>query len=142
MPKGTAGLATMLALYCGAPVLLGQSHRPKEPVFVIRRPTVVAFFAVTARDRNDPDTNGALSDFQFYAAKVRGPLSRQGIAFKEVYVRSFRVIHGGRTIRFRARGKVGYYFAAPATTPKVEYGVETDLDLIQMAARYFRLTMK
>ena len=132
-------LTALLTVWSGAPAIPGQTHRSKEPVFVIRRPTIVAFFPVTAKEiENDPDTNEALSDFQSYAGRIRGPLSKRGIDFKEVYARSFRVISGGKTIQFRAvGGKVGYYFVAPAKTPRVEYGVEADVDLLQMAAKYF-----
>jgi hypothetical protein len=133
----TPALTAVLALWCGTPMLLGQTHRSKEPVFIIRRPTIVAFFPVTTKEI-DPDTNEALSDFQFYAGEVRGPLSKRGVDFREVYARSFRVVTGGRTIRFRAaNGSVGYYFVAPAKTPRVEYGVEADVDLLQMAEKYF-----
>ncbi len=113
-----------------------------EPVVVIRRATIVAFFTpVTQADlKNDPDTNEALADFQFYAGKVRKPLHDAGVDFQEVYARSFRVQRGIRTTIFSpGRVDVGYYFAAPGKEPRVEYGVMTDTDLLEMAKEYFAL---
>lgn len=132
-------LAAMLSLWIGLPILLGQAQPSKNPAFVVRRPMIVAFFSVTQRETdNDPDTDEALSDFQFYAGKVRGAFSERGIEFQEVYARSFRVISGGRTLTFRAgRGQAGYYLVAPARKPRIEYGVKTDADLLEIASKYF-----
>jgi hypothetical protein len=33
--------------------------------------------------------------------------------------------------------KVGYYFIAPGKKPRIEYGVVTDIDLLQIATEYF-----
>ncbi len=117
----------------------------KQPVVVIRRPTIVAFFTpVTQADlKNDPDTNEALADFQFYAANVRRPLHDAGIDFQEIYALSFRVQRGTRTAIFRpGKVKVGYYFVAPGKKPRIEYGVITDTDLLKIAKEYFDLAGK
>ena len=116
---------------------------PKKTIVVINRPTVVAFFPpVTSAELNaDPDTNEALSDFKLYAAKVRQPLNEAGIDFKEVYAKSFQVQRGTR-ITTLSPGKVdvGYYLVAPGKEPRIEYGVLTDADLLQIAKEYFDQT--
>ena len=45
----------------------------KQPVVVVRGPTVVAFFEPVPQAQldKDPDTNEALADFQLYAKNVR-----------------------------------------------------------------------
>ena len=116
----------------------------REPIVVIHIPTIVAFFPVTQADlKNDPDTNEALADFQFYAANVRKPLHDAGIDFQEIYALSFRVQRGTRTAIFRpGKVKVGYYFVAPGKKPRIEYGVITDTDLLEIAKEYFDLAGK
>jgi hypothetical protein len=116
---------------------------PKTTLVVIDRPTVVAFFPhmTSAEMDADPDKNEVLSDFQLYATKVRKPLNDMGITFKEIYAKSFQVQRGTRITTFRP-GKiyVGYYFVAPGKEPRVEYGVLTDADLLQIAKEYFDQT--
>ncbi len=112
----------------------------EQPVIVIRRPTIVAFFAPVARDelKNQADGNEALADFQFYAANVRNSLLKAGIDFREVYASSFRVQRAGMIRTFRpGKTKVGYYFFGLGKEPRVEYGVMTDADLFQAAKTYF-----
>lgn len=116
---------------------------PKNTIVSIHRPTVVAFFApVTSGVLNaDPDTNEALADFQLYATKVRKPLNDAGIDFKEIYAKSFQVQRGRRITIFRpGKVDVGYYFVAPGKEPRIEYGVLTDSDLLQIAREYFDQT--
>jgi hypothetical protein len=109
---------------------------PKNTIVVINRPTVVAFFPpVTSAELNaDPGTNEALADFQLYATRVRKPLTDAGIDFKEIYAKSFQVQRGTRITTFRpGKVDVGYYFVAPGKEPRIEYGVLTDADLLQVA---------
>ena len=113
---------------------------PKKTIVVINRSTVVAFFApVTSAELNaDADTNEALADFQLYATKVRKPLNDAGIDFKEIYSKSFQVQRGTEITTFHpAKVDVGYYFVAPGKEPRIEYGVRTDADLLQIAKEYF-----
>jgi hypothetical protein len=37
---------------------------------------------------------------------------------------------------------VGYYLVAPGKDPRVEYGVMTDADLLQLAKEYFGISAK
>jgi hypothetical protein len=113
----------------------------KTRTFDVRGPTVFAFFPpVTEADLSkDPDTNTALDDFQFYARKVRQPLEKKGIEFREVYAYRFSIRRGTTVSVFTPRKiQVGYYFVAPGKKPHVAFGVMTDADLLQAADAYFR----
>jgi hypothetical protein len=130
-------LLTLLAV--AVPI---AAQRKNPPTFDVRGPMVVAFFPpVTQAERQrDPDTNEALSDFQEYAHRVREPLRRKGIEFHEVYTGHFG-IRRGKTVTTFTPGKVqvGYYFVAPGKKPRIEYGVNTDDGLLQIADEYFGL---
>jgi hypothetical protein len=116
----------------------------KPPVVVVAGPTIVAFFPVTKTAvQKDADTNEALADFQFYAKQVREPLKKTGIEFQEVYAQSFRVRIGQEATVFRsAKGNVGYYLIVPGKKPRIEYGVMTNTDLLQVANEYFGTAAK
>jgi len=80
----------------------------------------------------------ALADFQFYARSVRAPLRKAGIEFYELYTHSFGLRVGNKWTTFwPAKANVGYYFVAPGKKPRIEYGVMTDSDLLQVANAYF-----
>ena len=124
-----------------SPILAAE----KQPIVVVQGPTVVAFFPPTsdAELEKDADANEALDDFQFYASRVRGPLKTAGIHFHELYTHSFLVRIGKVSTTFRpAKVKVGYYFVVPGKKPRIEYGVMTDADLLQVANEYFGLRAK
>jgi hypothetical protein len=114
-------------------------------VIVVSGPTVIAFFPpVTEKDLlDDPDTNEALSDFQFYAQMVRGELHDAGIDFQEIYASSFGVKCKGKIKTFHPqKEQIGYYFVMPGKSPHVEYGVMTDADISLIAKKYFRPAAK
>lgn len=138
MQRFIAGAVLAVA---GALLSPAQSPAAKEPVIVIRRPTIVAFFAPLsqAESKNDSDANEALADFQFYALKAENTLKDKGVDFREVYARSFHVQRGGKSATFRPGKTVGYYLVSPDKEPRVEYGVMTDVDLLQVAEDYFGL---
>jgi hypothetical protein len=124
---------------------LPPGAKPKENLIVVNGPTVVAFFsAVTDAELvKAPDTNESLADFQLYATRVRGKLHRAGIEFEEINASSFAVRCGAKTTIFRPKKtKVGYYFVTPGKPPRIEYGVVTDFDILQVAAEYFQLASK
>lgn len=111
-----------------------------QPLVGVEGRTIVAFFppVTDAELQKDADTNEALADFQFYAKRVREPLKKAGIDFHEVYAHSFRVRVGKTVTVFRpVKGDVGYYFVVPGKKPRIEYGVMTDADLLQVANEYF-----
>jgi hypothetical protein len=123
-----------------APAMPSTAADHHLPVVVVRGPTVVAFFPPVTKEELDrsPDTNEALSDFQLYARQARPALAARGVAFEELYTRSFRVSDGKRVKVFRPGSvRVGYYFAIPGKKPHLEYGVMTSDDLIDTAERYF-----
>lgn len=112
----------------------------KQPVVVVGGRTIVAFFPPipNAELQKDADTNEALADFQLYAQLVREPLRKSGVEFHELYTRSFRVRVGKAVTTFRAtKDDVGYYLIVPGKRPRIEYGVMTDANLLQVANEYF-----
>jgi hypothetical protein len=112
--------------------------------FVIRRPTVVAFFPpVSEQELSDAGSNACLAHFQFSANEARKPLHDAGITFIENYAESFRVRIGKTVTTFRPdKIKVGYYLVAPGKEPRVEYGVMTEDDLLKTARKYFGSNVK
>ena len=139
--KPSAPIAVLFLLAGMVPHLLAQ----KTPTFDVTGPTIIAFFppVTDAELRKDPDTNEALSDFQYYAGQVREPLAKRGITLKEVYVDAFTVRQGKVTTMFGTKTmKVGYCLATPGKEPYVQIGVLTDADLLQLADKYFDKTKK
>jgi hypothetical protein len=136
------GLATVCLLTARtSPV----SAAEKPPLVVAEGRTIVAFFPPVsdAKLQKDADTNEALADFQLYATRVREPLKNAGVEFHELYTRSFRVRVGKAVTTFRpAKVDVGYYFVVPGKKPRIEYGVMTDADLLQVANEYFGVHAK
>jgi hypothetical protein len=62
------------------------------PVIQIQKGTIIAFYTPAQKTADaHADSNEALSDFQSYAERVKQPLSKLDIDFKELYVRSFRL---------------------------------------------------
>lgn len=116
------------------------SATPKAKLIVVNRATVVAFFPPVSDEemKKDPGANESLADFQFYAAKLRPQLADKGIGFEEVYASSFDIQSGAKTIKVRPKEiEVGYYFVAPGKEPRVQYGVMTDIDVLEVAGEYF-----
>jgi len=116
------------------------AQKKKFPTFDVLRPMIVAFFPpVTEVElQHDPDTTETLSDFQEYTRRVREPLHTRGIEFHEVYGNRFGIRRGKTVVIFTPdKVQVGYYFIAPNKKPRIEYGVNTDDRLLQMADEYF-----
>jgi hypothetical protein len=116
----------------------------RERTFVIRRPTVIAFFPqVTEQELSDAGRNEPLAHFQFSANEVRKPLHDAGITFIENYGESFRVRLAKAVNTFRPEKiKMGYYLIAPGKDPRIEYGVMTEEDLLKSASEYFGVAVK
>jgi hypothetical protein len=117
----------------------------KQPLIIVRGPTVVAFFEpiTEVQLEKDPDANEALADFQFYAKRVREPLRQAGIEFRELYAHSFRLRVGKTLATFRpVKADIGYYIVVPGKKPRIEYGVMTDNDLVGLAKEYFGISGK
>jgi hypothetical protein len=123
-----------------APVVAAAppAKAPAMPGFVVKQPTVIAFFSVTPEDLKDPDTKESYSEFQRYVARAKTRLARHGIRVEQVYGRSFAVQAGTAKTQFTpVRRQCGYYFIAPGRKPAVGYGVITDDDLLNEAQQYF-----
>jgi hypothetical protein len=121
---------------------LGTGQETSIPTFVIRRPTIIAFFppVTEAELEKDPGTNEALSDFQFYASQVASPLKKAGIDLEVASATEFKVNNRGVIHDFRTgKVRVGYYFVAPGKEPHVEQGVMTGLDILDVARKQFQL---
>lgn len=131
-------LPAILALFiCMSAATANQADRR---IVVVHGKTIIAFFPPVSDSElnNDPDLNETLSDFQLYASNVRDPLRKEEIDFQVLYARSFRILIGKNMTMFRPKkGDVGNYFIALGKKPRVEYGVMTDADLIQVAHEYF-----
>lgn len=134
--------ATFCIAVCagGGPNLSAQDR----PTVSVSGPTVVAFFEPpsSAKLPRDADTNEALADFQLYASHVRKPFKNAGIKFQELYARSFRLRTGEKLITFHPKRMPGYYLVSPGKQPRIEYGVVTDADLLQIANEYFAIGIK
>lgn len=135
-------ILTSMCLLLGSAIRLSAQ---KPATFDVTGPTIIAFFppVTDAELRKDPDTNEALSDFQFYAGQVREPLAKRGITFKEVYADAFTIRQGKMTTLFGTKTmKVGYCLATPGKEPYVQTGVLSDAGLLQLADKYFGTSEK
>jgi len=138
----------MFPIACVAVCILGGRIAPvaaaeKQPLIVVRGPTVVAFCQpmTQAELEKNPDANEALADFRLYAKQVREPLTKEGIEFHELYASSFRLRFGKRLAMFKPnKADIGYYLVAPGKKPRVEYGVMTETDLLGVAKEYFGMS--
>ena len=132
--------AALLPLVVG--LLTGATQPTTVPTYVIQKPTIIAFFPPTtdAELEKNPDLNEVLGDFQLYAYQAGPRLKKAGINFEVASAIIFRVKNGGVVHTFKT-GKVGvgYYFVAPGKQPNVEYGVHDDLDILEIARKYFQL---
>ena len=91
----------------------------------------------------DPDTNESLADFQLYATSVREKLRSAGVEFEEIYASSFTVRCGAKTATFSPKKTtVGHYFIPPGKSPRVQYGIMTNVDILRVAAEYFQFASK
>lgn len=128
-------IALLICISAGA-----SAKQADRQLVVVSGDTIIAFFPPISDSEldKDPDLNETLSDFQFYVGNVRNPLRNMKIEFQVIYARSFRIRTGNNVRTFRPqKADVGYYFIAPGKKPRVEYGVMTDTDLIQVAHEYF-----
>lgn len=134
----TLGLASLLLALAAM-----QGALADPPPISVKRATIIAFFVPMneAELKADPSANEALADFQFYASRVRVPLRKAGIDFRELRARSFQVQAGSQITTFRPEKHAGYYLLAPGKTPHVEYGVISASDLMEIASDYFGVTI-
>lgn len=119
--------------------VLNAQHSTGVPFVNADRPTIVAFFPNAPKiGSDDTDENEALSNFKYYAERAKNPLNELGIQFTVLSDRSFRVRSNNKTFLFAPKDNVpGYYFVAHGKKPRIEYGVMTDTDLVDLAKQYF-----
>jgi len=114
----------------------------KIPVITVSGPTLITFFAPVTQEEVDKsdETSEVLSDFQWHLREVKQKLQKAGISVHEIYAGKFEVVTGNKKKVFKP-GKidVGYYFVRPGKTPKVEYGVMSNIDIVDTAGEYFGL---
>ncbi len=105
----------ILVLICMPAIVIAA-----DPIFVITKPTVIAFFPPVTNERL-ADGCESLSDFAFYAKSAETPLKKAGIDFHVVYATSFSIRQDKSTTTFRpTEATGGYYFIAPNKKPFVE----------------------
>jgi len=136
--------STVLAIVLLSVLSMPLVAAERERTFVIRRPTVIAFFPpVSEQELSDAGHNDSLAHFQYSANEARKPLHDAGITFIENYAESFRIRLAKAVNTFRPEKiKVGYYLIAPGKEPRIEYGVLTEDDLLKIAREYFGVAIK
>jgi hypothetical protein len=117
--------------------LAGQSAVAEEtrpaPIVISGR-TVIAFFMP---GRSKELSSAARADFERYAAKAAPALKESGIEFHQLYPK--RVIEiqvQDRVQLLKPRFGAGYYFVTPEGKTRVEYGIKTDIHLLQYTRQY------
>lgn len=117
-----------------------QAPAEKPEVFVIHGPTIITFFPPTSQKELDSGDGAgeAADDYSYYLSLVDKPLKQAGIRVESTMARSFR-LRVGKSTRLFHSGKIGigYYFIQPGKEPHVEEGVQTDVDLLDEARKYF-----
>jgi hypothetical protein len=110
----------------------------KPPLVDVKGPTLIAFLVPVDTGHSSDDDNEVHADFSVFALEQAKSCRQNGIHFEELHVHSFRVRDGERLTLFRpTKITVGYYLLAPRKKPRVEYGVNTDSDLMEIAREYF-----
>jgi hypothetical protein len=139
-------LSIGLLLFGLVPIARAQGTPVQTPApvqtYAVKGRTIIAFFrhVTDAEMERDPDVSEALGDFQLYASQARPRLLALGIDFEVASATRFKLRIGKHVRDFRARqADVGYYFIAPGKEPHVEYGVMTDVDLVEAARAYFSI---
>jgi hypothetical protein len=113
----------------------------KQPIIDVQKPSIVAFYPASESEAENQDEIESLSDFRLFVEESRKPLRAEGIELHEVFSTSFRIRVGVKTTIFHpAEAGVGYYLIAPGKQPRVEYGIMTAEDLVQVARQYFGST--
>jgi hypothetical protein len=137
--KRLTALAISLTAMIGG--FLSAQTAAKQAVIAIQKPSIVAFYPPVSRlqsDAENADEVESLGDFRLFVEQARKPLKTEGIDLYDIYSTSFRIRVGAKTITFHpTEAGVGYYLITPGRPPRIEYGVMTDADLIQVAKQYF-----
>ena len=107
------------------------------PAYAVSGPTVIGFLDPANRDK-DPHFSDVLTDFRASLKRLRERLGGDRIQVHECYQRSFETRVGSKRRKFVADSEgVGYYFASPTQEPRIERGVMTVDDLVDVMKEYF-----
>ncbi|HSU16003.1 hypothetical protein [Longimicrobium sp.] len=132
--KSAALAAALLA--SAAPVAAQQVD---TSAVAVRGPTVVACYRVAQGQVDaDDDLATVLDDFSWHWSHASESLRGHGVAAEDRFGEWVKLRTDSRLRLVRCPRPVGYVFAAPGRLPKVVTGVETDSDLLERAAAYFR----
>jgi hypothetical protein len=132
-----AALLMFASLAVAAPPAKAPAASP-TPAFIVKQPTIIAFFSLKPGDLSDPDTKESYNEFRRYVSAARLRLARHGVKVEQAVAASFAVQLGTAKMRFTpVRRQCGYYFLAPGRQPQVAYGVISDDDIVRGAQRYF-----
>jgi hypothetical protein len=112
---------------------------PTCGTYRIASPTVVAFFNYASVQPNDPNLPDVIEDFRLTVQRLRERLDDSVIAVHECYQSWFEVNVPGKALQHFTVGPegAGYYLVSPAVPAKVEYGVMTDEDVINLMRQHF-----
>jgi biotin operon repressor len=116
-----------------------QGIAQTSPVFVIDKPTILAFFPITQTEVDSHEDAGeALSDFDWYVSLAAKRLKNAGISIQVVNAPSFQIQMGKKTVTYQPKkDEIGYYFVAPGKKPHIERNVMTGEDILDAARKYF-----
>ena len=135
MKRLAAAMTLMLATVS---IAAPPAKAPVTPTFIIRQPTIIAFFSLRSGDLTDPDTKQSYKDFQGYIAAAKRELERHGVKVEQSIGTSFTVQDGKAKMGFTpVRRQCGYYFIAPGRQPQVALGVISDEAIVRAAQQYF-----
>ena len=138
-------LMGILAIALFPVAVSAQAAKEPVPVFSIHKPTIIAFFVSNTGSQTQADAEDdeeALADYQYYVGLALPRLRKAGVDFEDVDAPIFKVNVEGNVATFRVdKITVGYYFVAPGKEPHVEYGVMTDSNMIDLARRYFGISI-
>lgn len=135
-------MKSWILLFCFLIISPSTYAADKTPVIIVSGPTLVAFFAPVTQEEVDKDveTADALDDFQWHLREVKQKLEKAGISVHEIYARKFEVVTGKKRKIFKpAKIEVGYFFVKSGKSPKVEYGVMSNMGIVDAAENYFGL---
>jgi len=113
-----------------------------KSVITVSGPTVIAAFPVTQAEVDSSDeTAEALNDFQFHLRNATGGLRALGVTVHEQYSSPVRwKVNGGSYERSIPSDSVAaYLFLSPTRRDSVVYGVQTDIDLVDLVRQYFHI---
>jgi hypothetical protein len=133
----SAALAALALIAAAAPL---RAQARDTSAVRVRGPVVVACYIPVPQARLDTDEDMAtvFDDFSWHWSGASDSLRARGVVAEMRGGRWVKLLSAGRMRLVRCPRPVGYVLAAPGRLPRVITGVETDSDLVDAAAAYFR----